>query len=240
MLSRSRLFRLCCAMLNYPFLRLTPACQVKTMNRPHWLNKTRAVILFSLMLMTAFLIISWSSYEVARRSLNEEIEENTLPLTSDNVYSEIQQDLLKPIFISALMAHDTFVRDWVLVDKEHDPAAMIRYLSEIDRRFDTIFSFFVSDKTHRYYDPRKILETVSEQADKDRWYFTIKALPDDKLYLIDARPDPEDHTHLDIFVNHKVKDYQGNFIGVTGIGISISKVKLLIEKYERRYNRTIY
>lgn len=205
-----------------------------------WLNKTRAIILFTLMLLTAFLIISWSSYEVARQSLNDEIVEHTLPLTSDNVYSEIQQDLLKPIFISSLMAHDTFVRDWVLVDQERDPAAMIRYLSEIDRRFDTIFSYFISDRTRRYYDPKRILETVSEQASKDRWYFQVKALPDDKLYMVDARPDPEDRTHMDIFVNHKVKDYQGNFIGATGIGISVEKIRLLIEKYERRYNRTIY
>lgn len=209
------------------------------MSSPYWLTKTRAIILFTLMLLGAFLLISWSSYEVARQSLNNEIEENTLPLTSDNVYSEIQQDLLRPIFISSLMAHDTFVRDWVL-DHERDPNAMIRYLSEIDHRFDTIFSFFVSDKTDRYYDPRRILETVSEKNRRDRWYFQIKGLPADKSYLIDVRPDPEDHTHLDIFVNHKVLDYQGNFIGITGIGISVEKIKVLIEKYEKRYNRTIY
>lgn len=209
------------------------------MNSPYWLTKTRVIILFTLLLLCAFLLISWSSYEVARQSLNNEIEENTLPLTSDNVYSEIQQDLLKPIFISSLMAHDTFVRDWVL-SHEKDPDAMIRYLNEIDHRFGTIFSFFVSDKTDRYYDPRRVLETVSEKARRDRWYFQLKALPADQSYLIDVRMDPEDHTHLDVFVNHKVQDYQGNFIGITGIGISVEKIKALIEKYEQRYNRTIY
>ncbi|TKI06346.1 sensor domain-containing diguanylate cyclase [Martelella alba] len=209
------------------------------MTSPYWLTKTRAIILFTLMLLGAFLIISWSSYEVARRSLTNEIEENTLPLTSDNVYSEIQQDLLRPIFISSLMAHDTFVRDWVL-DHERDPRAMMRYLGEIDRRFDTIFSFFVSDKTDRYYDPDRVLETISQKLGRDHWYFQAKNLPEDQPYLIDVRPDPEDHTHLDVFVNYKVQDYQGNFIGVTGIGISVTKVKSLIEKYQRRYNRTIY
>lgn len=209
------------------------------MNSPYWLTKTRAIALFTFMILCAFMLISWSSYEVARRSLTSEIEENTLPLTSDNVYSEIQQDLLKPIFISSLMAHDTFVRDWVL-DHEKDPNAMIRYLHEIDRRFDTIFSFFVSDKTDHYYDPKRILETVSEKARRDQWYFQVKSLSDDKPYLIDVRTDPEDATHLDVFVNHKVQDYQGNFIGVIGVGISVAKVKVLIEKYEQRYNRTIY
>ncbi|TCL04249.1 sensor domain-containing diguanylate cyclase [Sodalis ligni] len=209
------------------------------MNSPYRLTKTRAIILFTLMLLGAFLLISWSSYEVARQSLNNEIEENTLPLTSDNVYSEIQQDLLRPIFVSSLMAHDTFVRDWVL-DHEKDPNAMIRYLSEIDRRFDTIFSFFVSDKTDRYYDPKRVLETVSEKVRRDQWYFQAKSLPADKSYFIDVRLDPEDHARLDIFVNYKVQDYQGNFIGLTGIGISVEKIKALIEKYEQRYNRVIY
>jgi len=209
------------------------------MNSPYWLTKRRVIIVFTFMLLTAFMLISWSSYEVARQSLNNEIEENILPLTSDNVYSEIQQDLLKPILIASLMAHDTFVRDWVL-NHEQDPDAMIRYLNEIDHRFDTIFSYFVSDKTYRYYDPKRILETVSEESLRDRWFFLVKALPVDKPYSIDVRPDPEDHTHLDVFVNHKVNDYKGDFIGVTGIGISVEKIKVLIEKYEQRYSRTIY
>lgn len=204
-----------------------------------WLNKTRAAILFTLMLLTAFLIISWSSFHVAQESLEEEIKENTLPLTSDNVYSEIQQDLLRPIFISSLMAHDTFVRDWVL-NNESDPQAMIRYLKEIDNRFDTIFSFFISDKTKRYYDPKRILKTISEDVMEDRWYFQARELSDEQPYMIDVASDPESRNRLDIFINHKVNDYDGNFIGITGVGISVEKVKQLIERYEARYNRTIY
>ncbi|GLW39030.1 GGDEF domain-containing protein [Pectobacterium carotovorum subsp. carotovorum] len=191
------------------------------------------------MLLAAFLVISWTSYEVAKEALEEEIEENTLPLTSDNVYSEIQQDLLKPIFISSLMAHDTFLRDWVLKD-ESDPQAMFRYLREIDRRFDTVFSFFISDKTKRYYDPQRIIKTVSEDSPDDQWYFQYKTLSDNMPYAIDLRLDPEDRTRLDIFINHKVMDYEDNFIGITGVGIPVERVKHLIEKYEQRYNRTIY
>ncbi|WP_404802304.1 sensor domain-containing diguanylate cyclase [Brenneria izbisi] len=205
----------------------------------NWLNKPRAIALLAVMLFTAFLIISWTSYQVAKESLETEIEENTLPLTSDNVYSEIQQDLLKPIFISSLMAHDTFVRDWV-INNESDPQAMIRYLKEIDNRFNTIFSFFVSDKTKRYYDPQRILKTVSEHAPDDQWYFQARTLSDETPYSIDIRVDPEERTRLDILINHRVMDYNGNFIGVTGVGIPVERVKHLIEKYEQRYNRTIY
>ncbi|PWC10635.1 diguanylate cyclase [Brenneria roseae subsp. americana] len=213
--------------------------RIGLMTNSRWLNKPRAIIVFAAMLLTAFLVISWTSYEVAKESLEEEIKENTLPLTSDNVYSEIQQDLLKPIFISSLMAHDTFLRDWV-INGESDPLAMIRYLKEIDNRFNTIFSFFVSDKTKRYYDPQRILKTVSEQSPDDRWYFQARTLSDETPYAIDISVDPEDRTRLDIFINHRVMDYNNNFIGITGVGIPVERVKNLIEKYEQRYNRTIY
>lgn len=213
--------------------------RVDLMTNAVWLNKTRAAMLFTVMLLTAFLIISWTSFKVAQQSLEAEIKENTLPLTSDNVYSEIQQDLLRPIFISSLMAHDTFVRDWVL-DNESDPQAMIRYLREIDNRFDTIFSFFISDKTKRYYDPQRILKTMSENVQEDQWYFQARELSDEHPYLIEVGHDPEKRDRLDIFINHKVKDYNGNVIGIAGVGMSVEKVKRLIEKYQERYRRTIY
>ncbi|MGI8464489.1 sensor domain-containing diguanylate cyclase [Pectobacterium punjabense] len=213
--------------------------QTGFINNARWLDKTRAIIILGSMLLAAFLVISWTSYEVAKESPEEEIEENTLPLTSDNVYSEIQQDLLKPIFISSLMAHDTFLRDWVLKD-ESDPQAMFRYLREIDRRFDTVFSFFISDKTKRYYDQQRILKTVSENSPDDQWYFQHRTLSDEMPYAIDISFDPENHTRLDILINHKVVDYDGNFIGITGVGIPVERVKHLLEKYEQRYNRTIY
>ncbi|QCR10344.1 sensor domain-containing diguanylate cyclase [Brenneria rubrifaciens] len=213
--------------------------QIGLMINSRWLNKPRAIVLFTAMLFTAFLIISWTSYEVAIESLEEEIKENTLPLTSDNVYSEIQQDLLKPIFISSLMAHDTFLRDWV-INNETDPQAMIRYLKEIDDRFNTISTFFISDQTKHYYDPQRILKTVSEQSPDDRWYFQARTLSDEMPYAIDILVDPENRTRMDIFISHRVMDYRGNFIGVTGVGIPVERVKLLIEKYEQRYNRNIY
>ncbi|WP_315710301.1 sensor domain-containing diguanylate cyclase [Brenneria uluponensis] len=205
----------------------------------NWLNKKRAIASFAIMLLIAFLIISWSSYEVASHSVFEEIEENSLPLTSDNVYSEIQRDLLRPIFISSLMAHDTFLKDWAL-NNESDSQAMIRYLKEIDRRFSTFLSFFASDKTKLYYDPHQVFKMASKPDEENQWFFDTKQLPDNIPYSINIGHDPEVRDHLDIFINHKVLDYQGNFIGVVGIGLSVASLKILVEKYEQRYNRTIY
>lgn len=57
------------------------------------------------------------------------------------------------------MAHDTAVRDWALQD-EKDPAPMVRYLKELQDRFGTVTSFFVSDKSGKYYHSSGVLKTV--------------------------------------------------------------------------------
>ena len=108
------------------------------------------VLLIGLILTTGFLITSLSSYFVSRTSLRSQITLNELPLTSDNVYSEIQRDLLRPILISSIMASDTFLRDWV-IHGEYNSMKVIRYLKEIKKKYNTFTSFFVSDKTRIYY-----------------------------------------------------------------------------------------
>lgn len=68
----------------------------------------------TVLLMLGFLATSFISYFVAHDSMSEYVADETLPLTTDNIYSEIQRDLLRSILISSLMSHDTFVRDWTL------------------------------------------------------------------------------------------------------------------------------
>lgn len=99
----------------------------------------------AVLLLTGFVSTSLVSYHVARGSLSKQIKESTLPLTSDNIYSEIQQDLLRPIFIASLMAQDTFLRDWA-ISGESDAQAIIRYLKEIQMRYCAETAFFVSEK----------------------------------------------------------------------------------------------
>lgn len=45
---------------------------------------------------------------------------------------------------------------------------------------------------------------------------------------------------MTIFVNYKVYDYNNNFIGATGVGLSLPMVTKLINDYEQRYQRTVY
>ena len=67
-------------------------------------SKVRLVGILTVLLLFGFVTTSLVSYYVAHDALSEQIAETTLPLTSDNIYSEIQRDLLRPIFISSFIS----------------------------------------------------------------------------------------------------------------------------------------
>ncbi|WP_144211862.1 sensor domain-containing diguanylate cyclase [Shewanella donghaensis] len=204
-----------------------------------WNDKKRFIWILSLLLLTAFIAISSISYQVAHNSLSEQIENNSLPLTSDNIYSEIQQDLLKPIFISSLMAQDTFVRDWT-INNEENPEQLVRYLREIQQKYDTVTSFFVSEGSRNYYHSSGVLRKIEDVSNDDAWYFRVRSLPQNEDYEVNIDTDTADKNRTVIYVNFKVYDFEGNFIGVTGVGLAVESVKTLIELYQSRYNRRVY
>lgn len=200
-------------------------------------SKNKLILTVSLLLICGFLLTSLASYYASLSSLRSRIDQNELPLTSDNIYSEIQRDLLRPLFISSLMAGDTFLREWV-VQGEQDSDKMTRYLKEIMDSYATFTSFFVSEKSRTYYHADGILKQISPDEERDIWYFRVKEM--EKDYEINVDPDMANHDSMTIFINYRVKDYAGNFIGATGVGLTVSAVKQLIENYQQNYGRTIY
>lgn len=192
---------------------------------------------FTLIITLGFLATSYFSYNVSKNLLQKQITHNDLPLTSDNIYSEIQRDLLQPIFISSLMANDTFLRDWVL-SGESDTVQISRYLKEIKEKYNTFSSFFVSDKTRIYYHPEGILKQVNEEEPRDFWYFRVRQMK--ASYETNVDVDLANNDTLTIFINYKVFDYHKNFIGVVGVGLAINHVKKLIQNYQENYHRRIY
>jgi hypothetical protein len=201
------------------------------------MKKAKLMAAVGALLVAGFLITSLASYFVSRKSLRAEISLNELPLTSDNIYSEIQRDLLSPIFISSLMASDTFLRDWVMAG-ETDETQITRYLKEIKTRYNTFTSFFVSEKTRTYYHFDGILKRVSEKEERDAWYFRVRDMKEN--YEINFDPDLANKDNMTIFINYRVFDYDHRYIGATGVGLTIHAVNERIENYQEKYKRTIY
>ena len=195
------------------------------------------VLFLGILLLIGFFGTSIVSYLMSRHSIRDLILNHELPLTSDNIYSEIQRDLLQPIFISSLMSNDTFLKDWI-VNGEKDIDKITQYLSEIKKRYNTVATFFVSEKTRNYYYAEGILKQVDPKEPRDAWYFRVKEM--DAPYEINVDPDMANKDAMTIFINYKVFDQTGNFLGATGVGLTVNMVKKLIANYRTRYDRNIY
>ena len=177
-------------------------------------NKTRLILWLSFILITGFLTTSVLSYFVSLNAIRSSITDQALPLTGDNVYSEIQRDILRPIFISSQMAGNTFLRDW-LIAGEPDQAQVVRYLQGLKQEHNTITAFLISEKTHNYYYADGLLEVISETDPRDEWFFRVRDMT--APYETNVDPDAANNDTLTVFINYRVLDYDGNFIGITGI-----------------------
>lgn len=200
-------------------------------------DKKRLISFVCLLLFTGFMATSLLNYYVSKSTIRNALISRELPLTSDNVYSEIQKDLVRPVFISSMMAHDTFLRDWVM-GGEQDITQISRYLQEIKGKYAAVSSFFVSEKTRTYYYGQGKLKQVRIDSPRDAWYFRVRSMQ--APYEINVDPDMANRDTMTIFINYRVFDYAGRFIGVTGVGLTVDAVKKLIESYRQRYQRDIY
>jgi len=173
-------------------------------------NKRYYILLLSAIVLIGFVATSLIGYFVAKDSLTDRLQQEMLPLTSDNIYSEIQRDLLQPLLISSLMANDVFVFDWIN-NGEQDANKMTSYLAQIQKKYNTITAFFVSESSGNYYHPSGVLKRVSANNPEDHWYFEAKNSPNP--YVINIDRDTADKRRLSIFVNYRIEDKSGKFIG---------------------------
>jgi len=201
------------------------------------IKQRQPILILVLLLAGGFVLTSLVSYFVSRASLRARISERELPLTSDNICSEIQRDLLRPILISSMMATDTFLREWV-DDGEQDVDRITTYLESIREGYNTFSSFFISERTKNYYHAGGILKQVSETEKRDIWYFRVREMATD--YEINVDRDMANRDAMTIFINHKVIDADGAFLGATGVGLTVDAVKRQIDNYGEKYGRSIF
>ncbi|MCB5189354.1 sensor domain-containing diguanylate cyclase [Methylobacillus arboreus] len=201
------------------------------------MNRYKLILMITVILTTGFMAASLLSYHVSRKSIHQAIIDTTLPLTSDNIYSEIQKDLVHPIVVSSMMASDTFLRDW-LINDEADLEPISRYLQEIQDDHGFFVSFLVSEKTSNYYSAQGILRRINVHENRDAWYYRVRSLK--QPYEINVDRDVMNGDALTIFVNYRVLDYEKKYLGAVGVGLDVASVLSLISQYQEKYRRHVY
>ena len=189
-------------------------------------EKGRLISTIAVLLVAGFVGTSLFAFFAARDSIRLSIEKNSLPTASEYVYSTLQKELLEPIFVSSMMASDTFLHDWI-ARGEGDLGAVLQYLSEIQSRYGVFAAFIVSESTRRYYEPKGILKIVSRNDSRDAWYFRVSAMAEP--YEINLDPDMAHGDAMTVFINYRVIDSSGKYLGAAGVGISVATMNSIVD-----------
>jgi diguanylate cyclase (GGDEF)-like protein len=200
-------------------------------------KKKNLIIIITLLLIGGIFITNALGYLAAKNTLRENIINSSLPLTRDNIYTEIQRDLMQPIYVASMMSNDTFLKEWI-INGEKDEVSVQRYLGEIKHKYNFFTSFFISDKTKTYYYHGGKLKTISKSDNHDQWYFKFldKHIP----YELTVDTNEAANYALTIFINHRVYDFHNNLVGVAGVGLDLERITNMLSAYRVKYNRDIY
>ncbi|MDR2186602.1 MAG: sensor domain-containing diguanylate cyclase [Azonexus sp.] len=207
------------------------------MNRPRFIEHYRLMIFLGLLLAGCFFATSVMGYFVAKDLVRSNFIDQDLSLTASNISAEIQKDVVRAVLISSTMAHDTFVRDWVLKG-ERQPQAMTRYLAEIKESYGAFSSFFVSERSGKYYTGNGVLKKISRKEPRDAWYYHLRETQ--QAYEVNIDLDMANRDAMTLFINHRVDDFKHRAIGAIGVGLTIKAVRRLVDDYQARFQRTIY
>lgn len=197
----------------------------------------RIVFIITTLLFTLSTSLTVVNYFVSMESTQSQLKNSSLPLTVDNIYTEIQKQIIEPNLISSMMASDTFMKDW-LADEESDMDKIAKYLDTIQNKYKMSTTFLVSEKTRNYYTAKGLVEQVKEGNPNNAWYFSFKNKPEVNEINIDHNEFMG--TSLFMFINHKIYDDDFHLIGMTGVGLKTSYIDDMLRRFRQTYKFNVY
>lgn len=195
-------------------------------------SKYRVVILITTLLIILSVTISVVNYVVSLNNAQNQLKEQALPLSLDNIYTDIQKSIIQPYLVSSLMANDTFVQDW-LINDEANSKKVTRYLEAIKNKYNMFNAFLVSDKTKNYYTQNGFIEKVDKSNVNNQWYFNFKDIENKHEINLDFNEHLSNH--LIMFINYKIFDHNFHFLGATGVALKISYIDDLLKSFRLKH-----
>lgn len=199
--------------------------------------RNRLLFVLGLILICSFAGISYLNYTVTKASVHAEIVRRDLPLTMDNIYSELTMELTRPLLVASSMASDTFLKDWISTG-EKETAKILRYLEQIQKRYNFFTTFFISANSYNYYRYSGIHKKISTSDAHDVWYYNF--VKSGKDYEFDVDSDEAADNILTIFINYRIESSEGELLGVTGVGLRVDSISKLINKYQTQFGRKVF
>jgi len=162
---------------------------------------------------------------------------------SQNVYDSIESELQKPIISGrAIVNTETLIE--LLI---HEEDYTIPELEEIFKNYLVTYKYsldystvsIISDKTGNYYTQYGFNKTVDPVNDEhDIWYKYF--IDQNREYAFDIDVDEVNGNNWTLFMNIRINDYDGNLLGVSGLGVDMTYLQDIITDMEKQYGITVY
>ena len=188
--------------------------------------KTKLILMISLAIIIVVTVLSYFNYFSNLHYIDTKLKTQDLPNIADKVASHIRVNILPFVYGSIAMANDTFILDWIENGEDVSHNAFFQYAQSMSKSFKAITSFFASIKTLRFYSETKI-ESNLDLNGRDKWVIHAKDNP--KNFTLNVDFDRRNKDSLALFVNHKIFNKQGEFIGIAGLGASMHELVKFIE-----------
>lgn len=175
------------------------------------------------------------------RNLISDVYENELRVESAVISGAIENSFLRPITVSETMAKALTMNKILNVHTRDEAKTMEKeaseYLDSIRRGFGYPMVFAVNDMSKAYYTCDGISKYIApETNEEDIWYKFFMEREADRSYLLDVDIDKVNNWALSVFVNTAVYDEHRKYIGLCGVGVDMTELQRLLERYERIYN----
>ena len=196
-------------------------------------------------IVVGFLLTTILSYRANFSSSLENIQQVS-DLTSEGIYYQISTTFNKPVNISLTMANDSLLHDVLIQEKERmDDPDFIRtireYLSTYQEKYGYDSVFLVSASTSRYYNFNGLDRVLTPDDPENFWYFD-SLLGTDEDYTMNVDNDQVEGAGnaITVFVNCKVRDSAGEFLGVVGVGVRIDGLQRTLQDYQNQFGINSY
>jgi diguanylate cyclase (GGDEF)-like protein len=197
----------------------------------------RINLIVSLIIISGFLSAVYINFRTYGEIIRDDIK-NISRLTSANIYSDIDNELIKPIYVSLTMANDSFLKNWL---EEETTSPDSRHLSKLEDylygikvkyNYDSVF--MVSDQTKNYYYYEGINKIISPEDEHDDWYYTF--VDKNVSYDLDVDQDEVANNALTIFINCRIVDANSKLMGVVGVGIKMDEIQKLLNSFGSEFH----
>lgn len=201
---------------------------------------SRRIITYIVIMVCLYVVTNIIYY--GRYALDEGMSKEYNLLVADHIYDEIVSELEKPIMVSKIIAGDEYLKEFGDNESKYSKTEAIKqmqtFLMGINDSVGFDNTFFVSDSTLRYYTDRgsnKVINPSNES--NDIWYSAF--VEGDEDVDVQINNDDTNDDQLTLFIDVKVYDDVGRFIGVCGTGISIKNLQKVLARYESEYNLSV-